>query len=1152
MKTLELLSHLRSLDVKLWADGDRLHCSAPKGALTPALRTELAVHKAEILAFLHEARRVVHSIPPPLSPVSRSANLPLSFAQQRLWFLDQLEPNSPLYNVPQAIRLQGPLQVKALHQTLNTIVARHETLRTTFHAVDGIPRQVIAEHRTVALPLIDLSAWPEAAREAEAHRLIREEALHPFDLARDVLVRATLLRLGPAEHILLLTMHHIASDGWSMKVLSHEVAALYEAFTRGAPSPLPGLPIQYADYAVWQREWLQGEVLEAQLAYWREQLAGVPELALPLDHPRPAIQTFRGARHALRISQPMTEALKALSQREGVTLFMTLLAAFQTLLQRYTGQDDIAVGSPIAGRTRAEAEGLIGCFVNTLVLRTDLSGNPPFRELLQRVREVALGAHAHQDLPFERLVEALQPERRLSHAPLFQAMFSLENAPRQALHLSGLTLTPLDVDGGTAKFDLTLSIVEEAAGVRATLGYNTDLFEAATMRRVLGHFQSLLEGLVAHPAQRLAELPLLTEPERQQLLVEWNATKAEYPADQCLPQLFEAQVARTPEAIAVVFEDQQLTYRELNDRANQLAHHLRALGVGPEGLVGLYMGRSLEMIVGLLGILKAGGAYVPLDPESPHERLAYLLDDSGAAVLVTAQPWKDQLPSSGAHVVDMDQVDGSSPRGPVDDGVQSANLAYVIYTSGSTGAPKGVAVEHRAACNNLLWMQRQFPLTPADRVPLKYSVAFDVAVWEIFGPLIAGARLVIAPHGAQRDPDLFIPFLREHEITVLDLVPSLLRALLKEPQFRHCVSLRRVTCGGEPLDPDLRRLFFEQFDIELNNMYGPTEATITTTWWTCSGADPAHTVPIGRPIANLQTYLLDANLQPVPIGVPGELHIGGDGLARGYWNRPQLTAETFIPNPFSSEPRARLYKTGDLARYLPDGNIEFLGRLDHQVKIRGFRIELGEIEAALNGHPAVREVVVSAREDVPGRKQLVAYVVLHQEPLPSARELRHFLMSKLPDYMVPAAFVPLERLPLTPNGKVDRRALPTPGQQRPTLEEAFVAPRTPVEEALAGIWADLLGLTQVGIHDNFFELGGHSLLATQVISRLQGAFQVELPLRRLFETPTIAALAQALLAHEAMPGQTEKIAHILKRVQRMSGADVRDLLQQRSREGGQS
>jgi amino acid adenylation domain-containing protein/FkbM family methyltransferase len=998
-----------------------------------------------------------------------SWQMPLSFAQQRLWFLDQLDPGSPFYILFTPLRLRGALDVVALARSLNAIVRRHEALRTTFVALDGRPIQIIASALSVPLPLVDLQHLPAHEREAEAQRLTSAEVRHPFDLATGPLIRASLIRLDATEHLLLLAMHHIVSDGWSMGVFIRELAKLYESFAAGRPAPLPDLPIQYADFAVWQRQWLQGAALEAQLAYWKQQLAGAPALLeLPIaGRQRPPVQTFRGAQRALTLPRSLAEALRALSQREGVTLFMTLLAAFQTLLSRYTGQEDIVIGTPIANRTRRELEGLIGFFVNTLALRIDSSGrrsgNLTFRELLARVREVTLGAYAHQDLPFEQLVEALQPERDLSRTPLFQVMFALQNAPMPPLELAGLLLEPLEIGSDVAQYDLTLILVDTAHGFKGMLVHNADLFEAATIRRLLAHFQTLLEGIVANPEQRLADRPLLTAAERQQMLVEWNATQAEYPRDMCLHQLVEAQVARTPEAIAVAFADEQLTYRELDTRADAVARYLYALGVGPETAVGVCMERSLELVVGLLAILKAGGAYVPLDPTYPAERLAFMVADAQVPVLLTQQRLASALPSSGARVICLDEplpaehgMEGAQTvAGHAVSQVTGANLAYIVYTSGSTGTPKGAMNTHQGIVNRLWWMQETYHLTPTDRVLQRTPYSFDVSVWEFFWPLLAGARLVLAQPEGHRDSAYLIRLIAEQQITTLHFVPSMLRVFLEEPEVARCRSLVRVICSGEALSPDVLERFFARLDAQLHNLYGPTEAAIDVTAWACAREDAHRSVPIGRPIANSSIYLLDRSLQPVPIGVPGELYIGGDGLARGYLNRPGLTAERFVPNPFSgshlpdwyapppvslalhSFPRAtfpkrgggggdrascvaraehrpaaamaprghalsaitvsplpskeggsggvgaRLYQTGDLARYREDGVIEYIGRTDHQVKLRGYRIELGEIEATLRRHPAVYEVVTTVRSSHGAAEQddkrLVAYIVPNPE-----------------------------------------------------------------------------------------------------------------------------------------------------------------------------
>jgi amino acid adenylation domain-containing protein len=1115
MKTIEeFLSDLRCLDVKLWADGDRLRYSTPKGTLTPVLRAQLAERKAEILTFLHKANLTSSPALEPIQPIPREGDLPLSFGQQRLWFLDQLEGGSATYNEFFALNVNGSLQITALEQTLTEMVRRHEILRTTFPMRNGIPVQAIAPTQPVPLPMVDLQQLLEVEQAAEVRRLAIEEQTRPFDLSNDPLLRATLLRLAEESYVLLLNMHHIVCDGWSMGIFIRELSALYEAFSKGALSPLPELPIQYADFAHWQRQWLQGEVLAAHLAYWRQQLAGAPPvLELPTDRPRSAVQTFRGATQFLALPKPLSQKLKVLSQRWGVTLFMTLLAAFQTLLYRYTGHSNICVGTPIANRNRSEIEGLIGFFVNTLVLHTDLSGNPSFPELLGRVRQVALGAYAHQDLPFEQLVEVLQPDRSLSHQPLFQVMFVVHDALMTTLELSGVTLSSLEMDSETAKFDLTLSIADGEQGLMGSLEYNTDLFETATITRMLGHFQTLLEGIVANPEQRLSDLPLLTQAERHTLLVEWNDTEVDYPKDICIHQLFEAQVERTPDAIAVVFEDKQLTYRELNRRANQLAHHLRSLGIGPEALVGICVERSLEMVVGLLGILKAGGAYVPLDPAYPQERLTFMLEDSQVPVLLTQLQLVEKLPEHQARVIcldaDWDTITSNREENAIS-GVTPENLTYVIYTSGSTGKPKGTMLSHRALCNHMLWMSVTWPLNQTDRVLQKTAISFDASVWEFYAPLIAGAQLIMARPEGHKDSVYLVEAIAEHKVTVLQLVPSMLQVLLSLPQLDQCDCLQRVYCGGEALSIELQQRFGTRLGAELYNLYGPTEACIDSTWWACEPESKWRTVPIGRPIANTEIYLLDLCLQMVPIGVPGELYIGGAGLARGYLNRPELTAERFIPNPFSQEPGTRLYKTGDLARYLPDGNIEYLGRLDDQVKIRGFRIELAEIEAVLRQHPHILQTVVITREDSPGEKHLVAYWVANPERVPSISELRNFLKQQLPDYMIPGAFVSLDALPLMPNGKVDRRALPAPDTTKPELEKAFVAPRDPLELQLAHIWEDLLGVRPIGVTDNFFNLGGHSILAVRLMAQIQQQFGQNLPLTTLFQAATIEQLANTL------------------------------------------
>ncbi|MEH1785599.1 MAG: amino acid adenylation domain-containing protein [Nostoc sp.] len=1066
---------------------------------------------------------------PPILRRPEKAEIPLSYAQQRLWFLDQFEPNSASYNIPFELRLVGTLNVAALEQSLIEIIHRHEALRTNFITVDGQAAQIIQTQPNWTVTVVELQHLPWSEQEIAAQTLVKQQAFEPFDLASEALIRATLIVLSQTEQCLLVCMHHVVSDGWSIGVFVEELTTIYNAYSQGQPSPLLPLPIQYADFALWQRQWLQKEVLQSQLSYWKEQLANAPTfLPLPTDRPRPAVQTFNGAYLEFALSIELTQKLIKLSQQQGVTLFMTLLAAYNTLLYRYTGQTDILVGTPIANRDRTEIEGLIGFFINTLVMRTDLSENPTFNELLPRLREMAFGAYAHQDLPFEMLVEALQPERDLSYTPLFQVMFVLNNAPKSEIELTGLTVSELPIESAIAKFDLTLSMENTSTGLVGGWEYNTDLFDSSTIERMTGHFVTLLEAIVANPNERISQLPILTAFEQQQLLVEWNDTQVDYPQDKCIHQLFEEQVERTPDAVAVVFENQQLTYHELNCRANQLAHYLRSLGVGADVLVGICVERSLEMVVGLLGILKAGGAYVPLDPEYPQDRLSFMLADAQVSVLLTQQHLVEKLPGHQARVVHLDKdwllISKSSQENPIAQ-VQASNIAYVIYTSGSTGQPKGVMLSHSNLCNHMFWMQATFSLTEKDKVLQKTPFGFDASVWEFYAPLLAGGQLLIAEPGGHTDSAYLLRLIAQQQVTTIQLVPSLLQMLLEQGGIETCHSLKHVFCGGEVLPVTLQKGLLSKLDVNLHNLYGPTEACIDATFWNCQRKIYSQVVLIGRPISNTQIYILDQNLQPVPIGVPGELHIGGAGLAKGYLNRPELTQERFIPNPFnkskvksqkltlSEAEESKLYKTGDLARYLPDGNIEYLARIDNQVKIRGFRIELGEIEAALSQHQDVQTSVVIVREDIPGNtctersrsKRIVAYIVPQPQITPTVSVLRSFLKEKLPDYMVPSAIVILKSLPLTPNGKIDRRALPEP-EARTGIENEIVLPRTPIEEKLTQIWEQVLRVEQIGIHDNFFELGGDSILSIQIISRAKVA-GIKLTIKQLFANQTIAQLA---------------------------------------------
>ena len=1093
------------------------------------MRVELSVREIFLRPTIAELARQVDAIrmagsqmpPLPLTPAPRDDHMPLSFAQQRLWFLNELEPDNPFYNIHAAIRMRGRLDKAAFDRTLNEIVRRHEALRTTFAVFDGQPAQVITPVSATGQPLIaasviDLESLPEAEREIQAPKLANEEASLPFDLVRGPVLRVTLLRLSEADHLLLVTLHHIAADGWSTGIFIREMAALYEAYCDGKDSPLPELGFQYADYAHWQLKRLRGELLEAQTSYWKRQLGGsISALQLPTDRARPAIQTFRGAEEDFELSSNLVGSLEEMARKEGATLFMVLLSALDTLLYRYSGQEDILIGTPIANRNREEIEGLIGFFVNTLVMRTDLNGAPTFRQLLGRVREMTLGAYANQDVPFEKLVEVLQPDRDLSRQPLFQVMFGLQNQPMQAIELTNLTLSLQKTDNSTSKFDLSLSLFPESGGLIGWFEYNTDLFDATTIRRLAQHYRTLLEAILARPDQHISDLALLTLQERNQLLFEWNNTDSAYPGYEPLHRIFEAQVERAPEAIAISYEGLTLTYKELNERANQLAHHLRSLGVGTEAIIGVYLKKSVEMIVAFLGIVKAGGAYLPMDTAYPKSRLAFMVEDAGVEVLISEQGLAGELPENKGKLIcvteDRDEIAAHSQQN-LDADVASDNLACVFYTSGSTGQPKGVCINHKGI-NRLVLNTNYLDVGPTDVVAQASNSSFDAATFEIWGALLNGARLVLITKDVTLSPQDFASQIKEEKISTIFLTTALFNHMAREVDSPFS-TVRHMLFGGEVCDlGSVKQVLAGSPPRRLVHLYGPTENTTLTSWHLIEDVpEGATTIPIGTPVSNTQVYLLDGRLNPVPVGVPGELMIGGDGLSRGYLNRPALTAEKFIPDPFSNRPGARLYATGDMARYLSNGDIEFLGRNDQQVKIRGFRVELGEIEAALSQCPGVREAVASMREDVNGEKRLVAYLVVKAEQPPTNDELKRHLKKSLAEFMTPSAFVIMDEFPLTPNGKVDRRALPAPDYAASSLDEGFIAPRTPVEELLAGIWMDVLRVEQAGINDSFFELGGHSLLATQVISRVRSTFQIEVPLRALFETPTVAGLAETISA----------------------------------------
>ncbi len=1060
---------------------------------------------------------------------------PLSFSQQRLWFLDQLDPGKAYYNLPLALRLIGELDIPALSRALDTIISRHESLRTTFAARDGEPVQVIGTPRRLALERRDLTGAAEGDRPDLLRQLLAEELGKPFDLGRDLMLRAQLVKESDRSHVLVLMIHHIASDGWSIGVLLEELAALYDAERSGERSGLPEPPIQYADYAVWQRGWLEGAVEDAQLTYWKRRLGGeLPRLALPTDRLRSAQQTFAGAQERRLLSRRLVDSLDGLSRDHGATLFMTLLAAFQVFLSRYTGQEDLLIGTPIAGRNRSETEDLIGFFVNTLVIRGDLSGRPTFLDVLGRVRERALEAYAHQDLPFERLVEELQPERDLAHPPLFQVMFAFENYPIGYPHMTGLDLENIEIDTQVSNFDLTLDMSLQERGLATSMEFNTDLFDRPTVRRWLENFEVLLEGIAINPGRPVSDLPLMTPAERERLVLTWNASSAEFPSESCLHNLFEAQAAREPTAVAAEFEGQTLSYGELDRRANRLAIRLRELEVGPDAPVGILLERSLDLPVALLGVLKAGGAYLPLDPSYPGARLRFFLEDSGARVLLTKSrlapivgegPW--QTVSVDRQREDLDRGD-AAPLPP--GGVEPSNLSYILYTSGSTGRPKGVMVTHRSVVNHAVTMRRRYALRPDDRVLQFASLSFDVSAEEIFPTWAAGGAVVFRPGEAIGVAE-FERLLVQRRPTVVNLpagfwhewVLELSRSGRSLPP-----SLRLVIAGSERVHPERLDWWKRHVppSVRWLNGYGPTETTITATLYEPAEGDPpaCASVPIGRPISNVRVYVVDAHGGLCPTGAAGELWIGGEGVARGYLGQPERTAEGFGADPFGP-PGGRIYRTGDRVRYLPDGNLEFLGRLDEQVKVRGFRIELAEVQAALEEHPAVREAAVVTFE-IGSETRLAGYVVLEPGTAPPLSELRAHLKERLPGYMVPAAFVVLDSLPRTESGKVDRRRLPEPGRSRESAY-GFVAPRTPVEQTLAEIWGELLRVDRVGVEDNFFDLGGHSLLATQVVSRVREAFSMELPLRSLFEAPTVGGLALAIAQAQASRSAPGELARLL-------------------------
>ena len=1054
-----------------------------------------------------------------LDKVAPTVATPLSFAQQRLWVLDRLHPNCA-QNISTGIRLTGSLDIDALEKALTEISSRHEILRSAFRTEGGEPKQLVLPKAGIPLKVVDLSGNPQLERETNAARSASAESKETFDLGQGPLVRALLLRLASMEFILLITAHRIVCDQRSAEILLDEVAVFYDAVIRGE-SFSPSQPFQYRDFAAGQRDVLRKNSAP-QLAHCKELLSGAANVDLPTDRPRPPIQGFRGASREMVIELPIVQRLEELSKSQNVTLFVTLLSAFTVLLFRYSRQDDIVIGTAVSGRDLPGLRTLIGPLENTLVIRIDTSGNPSFLELLRRVNESTSEMCAHQNVPFELLVEELHVERDMSRNPLFQIMFNLEqDLGKNDQRMHKLTASPFRGQTGSERFDLSIRLLATTDWLEATFSYNTDLFDSPTIVRMLGHFRVILESVADNPEQEISVLPVLTEAERQQLLVEWNDTTVPRPLDRPLHKFIEDQVEKTPESTAVIFESQTLTYRQLNDRANQLAHYLRKRGAGPDVLVGVCAERSLELVIALLAILKAGAAYVPLDPEYPKERLETMVRDANPPILLTQAHLLDRIRDGAPCVFCLDHdwpllavEDSSDPVVTV----SGKNLAYAIYTSGSTGKPKGVPNVHEGIVNRLLWMQDAYQLTTEDRVLQKTPFSFDVSVWEFFWPLMAGATLIVARPGGHRDPSYLVNLIAEEGITTLHFVPSMLNIFLEAPDIQRCRTLRKVFASGEALTFELQLRFFQRFGAELHNLYGPTEAAVDVTYWRCRPDSDRTIVPIGRPIANTQVYILDSYLQPMPIGVGGELHIGGIGLARGYLNRPELTVEKFIPDRFTKVPGARLYKTGDLARFLPDGNIEYLGRIDHQVKLRGFRIELGEIEAVLEQNGEVQQAVVVVCDDKAGEKLLIAYLLADGEQELHIDRLRQELKEKLPEFMVPSRFVVLDRFPMTTSGKVDRKALPPPpARERFT---SAVAPSNELESQLASIFASILGQPSVGVTDNFFDLGGNSLMAARLVAKVHELIGRQIPLSALFRGPTVKSLAQLIEQEEETIGDS--------------------------------
>ncbi|MCP3660211.1 MAG: amino acid adenylation domain-containing protein [Bacteroidetes bacterium] len=1118
-KVEQLLLKLKNLDVKTWIDDEQLCYDAPSNVMTEKLLTQLRVYKKEIIEILKNNINKTLQLPAIIPNKEKTNKTKLSINQKQLWFFSELHKHSSLYNIPGAIHIKGVIDIKMLEDSLNKLVTWHDSLRTIFEYNDGEVYQKVLEGKKIILLKEDLTYLDVNERKSTALKLAQIEAKKPFNFSNGLLFRPKLWILNDTEYILQITIHHIIADAWSMGVLMKNLLSIYEKYHQNKEHIIEkGNIIQYKDFAIWQNKIINKELLSYQLEYWKKELDSIEEvMKLPLDRVRPNEQSFNGKIEVYKPKKKLCYELKNMARAEHTTIFQILLTAFQVLIYRYTGQKDSVIGFLSANR-RYETDKSIGYFVNTVPLRTNFSDNPSFKNLLLRNRDKFLKALLHSDVPFSKIVKSLKINRNLKHNPIFQVLVAHEPIQRETSKVIDIEFNYFLVDYDKSKFDLTLFIEEDIDSFKILLEYNTDIFEKTTIKNMLTNFNTLLENIVTHSESKISDIPILSKKESDKILLKWNDTFSSYPSKKTLHGLFQEQVNRTPNIIATIgaFEGKDhahLTYQELNYKSNQLAHYLKDLVGRVDSIVGVFLDRSIEMVVTLLGILKSGCAYLPLDTEYPAERIDFLLNDANISILITNNDLIHKLPEYKGKIINIDNnvhIKQYSCVNPDYDDNMAENAAYVIYTSGSTGKPKGVMNTHKGICNRLLWMQETFRLKQSDRVLQKTSCSFDVSVWEFFWPLISGACLVIAKPGGHRDVNYLISTIVNNKITTIHFVPSMLQFFLEDKKVQQCNKmLKRVICSGETLTYKLQNKFFDKLNVSLYNLYGPTEAAVDVTWWECKKKDNLNliSVPIGKPIANTQLYILDNFLQPLPVGIPGEVYIGGANLAKGYLNRSELTEQKFIKNPFN--PYSKLYKTGDLARFLPDGNIEFIGRLDYQVKVKGFRVELGEIESVIRDHSSIKDVVVISKEDIPGTNILIAYIIVLDQNHFSINELRSYLKIKLPDYMIPLNFMVLETFPLNTNGKIERNRFPIPQQIESFVSNNFVSPETDVEKILANIWSSVLKVKRISIYDNFFELGGDSIRSLQVLYMAKEK-KLKFTLQDIFKYQTIASIAKVL------------------------------------------